>query len=104
LVHLTVVAVLLRPCLEPTVIIDTREQTRLPIRDLPTVRGTLATGDYSLAGCELLFAVERKTVADLAACCMGDNRDRFERELHRLRDFRFKRRGEALVNCHTHPG
>jgi hypothetical protein len=26
-----------------------------------------------------------------AACCMGENRQRFERELHRLRGFRFAR-------------
>lgn len=30
-------------------------------------------------------------MADLANCCMRENRDRFERELHRLRGFRFKR-------------
>ena len=28
---------------------------------------------------------------ELVACCMGDNRVRFERELHRLRGYRFKR-------------
>lgn len=75
----------------PTVIIDTREQTPLPIADLPVIRGTLATGDYSVRGCESLFSVERKTVADLVGCCTGDNRERFERELHRLRGYRFKR-------------
>jgi DNA excision repair protein ERCC-4 len=36
-------------------------------------------------------AVERKSVPDLVACCMGDNRERFERGLRRLRGFRFKR-------------
>ena len=40
---------------------------------------------------EELFAVERKSIADLTACCCGDNRQRFERELHRLRGYRFKR-------------
>ena len=44
-----------------------------------------------LRGLEDLFSVERKTVADLVGCCMGDNRERFERELHRLRGYRFKR-------------
>jgi hypothetical protein len=38
-----------------------------------------------------LFSIERKTISDLVGCCMGDNRDRFERELHRLRGYRFKR-------------
>jgi ERCC4-type nuclease len=38
-----------------------------------------------------LFAVERKSISDLVGCCIGQNRERFERELHRLRGFRFKR-------------
>lgn len=78
-------------------VVDTREQAPLPIRDLPTVQGTLATGDYSVLGCESLFSVERKTVADLVGCCTGDARERFERELHRLRGFRFKRL--LVVGC-----
>jgi DNA excision repair protein ERCC-4 len=48
------------------------------------------TGDYSVAGLENLFAVERKSIFDLVGCCMGQNRERFERELHRIRGFRFK--------------
>ena len=55
------------------------------------MRGTLYTGDYSILGLEELIAIERKSIADLVACCMGENRERFERELHRLRGFRFKR-------------
>lgn len=51
----------------------------------------MISGDYSVAGLEDLFSIERKTVADLVGCCMGDNRERFERELHRLRGYRFKR-------------
>lgn len=77
--------------LMPTVIIDTREQDPLPITRLPVIREGLTTGDYSFAGGEHLFAVERKSIADLVACCVGDNRARFERELHRLRGFWFKR-------------
>jgi ERCC4-type nuclease len=38
-----------------------------------------------------LFAVERKSLQDLANCCCVRNREHFERELHRLRGFRFKR-------------
>ena len=75
----------------PVVVVDSREQDPLPIRRLPTVRGGLQSGDYSVAGLEDLFAVERKTVADLVGCCCGDSRERFERELHRLRGFRFTR-------------
>jgi DNA excision repair protein ERCC-4 len=77
--------------IEPTVIVDTREQEPLVFLRLQAIRGTLATGDYSIAGLTELFAVERKSIPDLVACCMGENRERFERELHRLRGFRFKR-------------
>jgi ERCC4-type nuclease len=75
----------------PVVVVDTREQCPLPFGRLAVERGTLASGDYSFRGGEELFAVERKSIPDLAACCVGDNRDRFFRELHRLRGFRFKR-------------
>jgi ERCC4-type nuclease len=75
----------------PTVIIDSREQDPLPLRRLPVIRAGLYSGDYSVNGLQDVFAVERKTVDDLASCCSGDNRERFERELHRLRGYRFKR-------------
>jgi DNA excision repair protein ERCC-4 len=75
----------------PVVVIDTREQDPLVFERLASFRGTLQTGDYSVAGLQDLFSIERKTVSDLVGCCMGDNRDRFERELHRLRGYRFKR-------------
>jgi DNA excision repair protein ERCC-4 len=76
-----------RPC----IVIDFREQTPLPIRRLPVVRGTLTTGDYSFSGGQELFSIERKSISDLIGCCCGENRERFERELHRLRGFRFAR-------------
>lgn len=75
----------------PTVIIDTREQEPLPIKRLPQKRGGLYSGDYSVAGLEESFAVERKSIPDLVSCCCKGNRDRFERELHRLRGFAFRR-------------
>ncbi len=75
----------------PCVIIDTREQEPLPIRRLPTIRAGLYSGDYSVAGLENIFAVERKSVADLVACCTAANRERFVHELHRLRGYRFRR-------------
>lgn len=75
----------------PVIVIDTREQCPLPFARLVWERGTLPTGDYSFRGGEELFSVERKSIADLTACCQGSNRERFERELHRLRGFRFKR-------------
>ena len=76
---------------KPTIVIDSREQSPLTFTRLQSVEGTLYSGDYSVRGLEELFAIERKTVADLTACCCGDNRARFERELHRLRGFVFKR-------------
>jgi DNA excision repair protein ERCC-4 len=76
---------------KPTICIDTREQTPLVFRNLPSQAATLYSGDYSANGLENMLAIERKSVADLVACCVGDDRDRFERELHRLRGFRFKR-------------
>ena len=77
--------------LRPTVLVDTREQTPLAFGRLPSVRGTLQTGDYSFVGGEEVLAIERKSVPDLVACCLGDNRERFQRELHRLRGLRFRR-------------
>jgi ERCC4-type nuclease len=77
--------------LRPTAVIDTREQAPLAFTRLPFQRGTLQSGDYSFLGGEEQFAVERKSVADLVGCCAGDNRQRFFRELHRMRGFRFKR-------------
>lgn len=75
----------------PVVVIDTREQTPLRFTRLQSTAGTLTSGDYSFAGGEESFAIERKTIPDLVACCVGENRERFFRELHRLRGYRFKR-------------
>ncbi len=74
----------------PTIVIDTREQTPLSFRTLKSVPGTITTGDYSVLGAEELFSVERKSIQDLVMSVTSE-RDRFERELHRLRGYRFKR-------------
>lgn len=79
------------PAFAPQIVVDTREQTPLVFTRFPIVAGTLYSGDYSVAGLEDLFAVERKSIPDLVSCCTGTNRERFERELHRLRGCRFKR-------------
>ena len=50
---------------------------------VPTVTATLATGDYSIVGCEDQIVVERKSISDLFGC-IGHGRDRFERELERM--------------------
>jgi hypothetical protein len=52
---------------------------------LPSVCRTLLTTDYSAAGFESLFAIERKSIPDLVNCCTGENRVRFERKLQRFR-------------------
>lgn len=79
-----------------TVVCDTREQFPYTFAGLlcdradgggpltvPTRRGTLASGDYSLDGYEHRVAVERKSLADCYST-IGQGRDRFERELARL--------------------
>lgn len=75
---------------EPTAIIDTREQTPLDLGTLNVVRVGLVSGDYSLVGADHLFAVERKSLTDLAGCVTRE-RERFTRELVRLRGYRFRR-------------
>jgi DNA excision repair protein ERCC-4 len=91
----------------PTIVIDSREQRHLPFERLQTITKGLASGDYSIWGLESLFTVERKSIDDLANCCTGRNRERFERELHRLRGYRFKRllivgSEEDIYRCRYH--
>lgn len=83
----------------PVIVIDNREQRPLHFARLSSVLGTLYSGDYSFKGGEALFAIERKSLDDLAGCCVSkeDEDGRFsgrpilEHELHRLRGFRFAR-------------
>src|SRR6516162_8097273 len=77
--------------LRPAIVVDNREREPLPFTRFEAVRDTLYSGDYSVLGLEDSFAVERKSLDDLANCCLSSNRDRFEHELHRLRGYRFKR-------------
>lgn len=79
--------------IRPTVVIDTREQRPLVFRNLPSRRGMLKFGDYSFEGAEDCWAIERKTISDLAACCKSGKKDtsenerrRFEEELRNLSD------------------
>ena len=50
----------------PVLLVDTREQRPLRFSHLPAESATLYTGDYSVKGLEEYFAVERKSLADLA--------------------------------------
>lgn len=66
-----------------TATVDTREQKPWNLSPLPTVVGTLATGDYSVQGLEHYIAIERKSLSDLLGC-IGQERERFDREVQRL--------------------
>lgn len=73
------------PDLAPVLVIDTREPVLSPWEaffTVPTIRGTLPTGDYSLLACEDWIAIERKSLDDLVSC-LSQNRERFEREMQR---------------------
>lgn len=70
------------------IVCDNREQQPYSFSpyDCTTTNGTLATGDYSLAGFENMAAVERKSLSDLVGS-LTQGRKRFERELQRAKGF-----------------
>lgn len=70
----------------PNVLVDTREQRLLVFPTLPSRSAGLVTGDYLAEALEHVVAVERKSVPDLTGS-LSSGRERFERELHRLRGF-----------------
>lgn len=76
----------------PTLIIDTREQKPFTFSSFDpkpqTVIQVLTTGDYSVAGYEDHITVERKSLTDLFSS-FGQGRDRFEREVQRMSEFRY---------------
>lgn len=74
----------------PRLIVDTREKRPLTFQHLEAVRGTLKTGDYSAEGLESVYCVERKSMADLAACCRAARR-RFMEQMNRLAEYPFPR-------------
>ena len=69
---------------------DSREQAPFAFMGYPVEMsvGTLEAGDYSVRGFERRVAVERKELQDLVGC-FGGGRERFERELARLRGYDF---------------
>ena len=69
-----------------TVIQDSREQDPLDLAPMPVEVAGLASGDYVLAAAPDVAVIERKSIADLLGC-IGRGRERFERELQRLRAF-----------------
>jgi DNA excision repair protein ERCC-4 len=52
-------------------------------------KAALESGDYSLPGLDHIVAIERKELNDLINCLCHD-RDRFKKELHRLRPYALK--------------
>jgi ERCC4-type nuclease len=73
------------------IVIDTREQAPYSFDkyQVEVTTGGLPAGDYSLPGFEDRVAIERKSLDDLIGCLMNSNRDRFERELSKLRFYDF---------------
>jgi DNA excision repair protein ERCC-4 len=67
-----------------TAIVDTREQMAWDLAPMQIVSKGLDVGDYSILGLESVIAIERKSLADFVMCC-GSERERFQRELDRLR-------------------
>lgn len=72
------------------ILIDTREQRpwSLDPSRFATSRATLRTGDYTIAGLEDRFVVERKSLGDFVGTVIGDW-IRFRKELYRLAAFDF---------------
>jgi len=72
------------------VIVDTREREPIsfdPVR-IEAIHKALPAGDYSLAGYETRVAVERKSMDDFVSTVIR-GRDRFARELERLREYEY---------------
>lgn len=67
-----------------TAIVDTREQAAWDLSPMQIVSKGLDVGDYSIVGLESVIAIERKSLPDFVMCC-GSERERFQRELDRLR-------------------
>lgn len=71
-----------------TFLIDSREKKPFTFTGTSEVVG-LQTCDYSVKGLENLIGIERKELADLHGC-IGFARDRFERELERMRSLPYR--------------
>ena len=72
-----------------TLIADTREQDEYSFdsRLVVVERRALPAGDYSVAGMEVVVAVERKTLDDFVSTVIH-SRARFRKELRKLADYR----------------
>lgn len=72
------------------IIIDSREQKPFSFQgyECAIEKGSLPTGDYSLAGFTDRIAIERKELSDLLQCLSWE-RERFTREMERARGLSF---------------
>ena len=79
------------------VVIDTREQLPYTFKNIevggkrlnvPTERGTLASGDYSIKGFENLITIERKSVCDFYGS-ITTGRERLKAEFERMESMQF---------------
>lgn len=68
------------------ILIDQREKRPYDFPGVETEEAHLETGDYTVKGFEDRFAVERKSLNDLASS-LGSERNRFEAEIQRAQDF-----------------
>ena len=74
----------------PELLIDSREKKPLTFEHLPVRVCTLRTGDYSIAGLDSRFTVERKSVSDLVTT-LSQRRGLFMSELERMLSHEFRR-------------
>lgn len=70
------------------IVVDTREQLPYLFKkyDYEIIKKGLDSGDYSILNHENEITIERKSKEDLYGC-IGNGRERFERELQRLRKY-----------------
>jgi len=77
----------------PVIVVDTREQLPLPIEGYDVERCILSIGDYGVKGfsdwANPAFIIERKSLSDLVHS-LGKDRDRFEREVLKMKQFGFR--------------
>lgn len=72
-----------RPTGLPPMVIDTREQHPYALPGMSIIRRGLKTGDYSIDGCDAVFAIERKSLADAYGSATS-GRGRLARAFERL--------------------
>lgn len=73
-----------------TIVIAGNEQWPLQFTRCQSVVGTLPTGDYAVKDLESYVCIERKSIADLVSCCCSKERERFERELMRMKAYQWR--------------